>query len=538
MRDWLLVAIISVFAGLGGWQIGIRRTTLIDEPPAPIPSEALAALALTAPAETINSGTMSELLDQVMASASQSGSSSELAVQLFEAIQHLADADLPSVVALAQGGQFKPIGYLLVGYWAERDLEAAKKWMLSLPPSTQIAVAEDISATWCRANPAEFLTWLEGLPDDARRTIIDRSSYSIVKGVAISDYARVVQLLISNSPQQQSTYAIGSLFNLWARSAPSAAAQKALSLAEGGARTEAVLEVAYAWAQQDANASAAWVRGLGDAVLTGRATAAYAKGLALKNPRAAAEFVGNLVATEENNQALNVIARQWGATDPKPALTWADAIQDEEGRSHVLQAMLSAIAANNPVQAAQAYAERCQENSLGFGFDSPLYDIAQSLFQTNGIDAVVRFSESVSEFGGSIVISHAVNTWASDDPAAATAWVLKQPDEARGDALSQVAIYAANRAKPFEWAYSLPKVPSSDGARYYIASSLLSREDEDRPKAMELISQFTDTGKARANLRRLAARWLRMDAASARSWIESPNLLTPEDKAWLSQKGQ
>ena len=89
----------------------------------------------------------------------------------------------------------------------------------------------------------------------------------------------------------------------------------------------------------------------------------------------------------------------------------------------------------------------------------------------------------------------------------------------------------------FEWARSLPTVPSSDEARFYIASSLLSR-GEDRPKAMELISQFSDTGKARANLRRLAARWLRMDAASARTWIESPNLLTPEDKARLFQKSQ
>ena len=65
----------------------------------------------------------------------------------------------------------------------------------------------------------------------------------------------------------------------------------------------------------------------------------------------------------------------------------------------------------------------------------------------------------------------------------------------------------------------------------------MSRGD-DRPKAMELISQFSDTGKARANLRRLAARWLRMNAASARTWIESPNLLTPEDKAWLFKKWQ
>ena len=480
---------------------------------------------------------MSELLDRVIAATSQSGSSSELAARLFDEVQHLTDTDFPAIVALAQGGQYIAFGHLLAGYWAERDLAAAKKWMLGLPPSSQAEVAGEISATWCRANPAEFLTWLEALPDDARKTVIDSSSYSIVRGVAVSDYPRVAQLLISNSTGQQSTSAIGSLFNSWARTAPSAAAQKALSLAEGGTRTEAVQQVAYAWGQQDANAAAAWVRGLGDAVLTGRATSAYAKGLALKNPRAAAEFVGELVATEENNQALNVIARQWGATDPKSALAWADAIQDEEGRSRVLQAMLSAMAANDPAQAARAYAERCQENSLGSGFESPLYDIAQSLFQTNGIDAVVRFSESVADFGGSMAISRAVNTWASDDPAAATAWVLKQPEGSRSHALSQVAIYAANHARPFEWAYSLPKVPSSDEARYYIASSLLSR-GEDRAKAMELISQFSDTGKARANLRRLAARWLRMDAASARTWIESPNLLTPEDKASLFQKGQ
>ena len=394
-----------------------------------------------------------------MASTSQSGSSSELTARLFDEVQHLADTELPAIVALAQGGQYKALGYLLTGYWAERDLEGAKKWMLSLPPSTQAEVAEEISATWCRANPAEFLTWIEALPDDARKTVIDRSSYSIVRGVAAPDYARVAQLLISNPTSQQSTYAMGSLFNLWARSAPSAAAQKALSLAEGGARTEAVQQVAHAWAQQDAKAAAAWVRGLGDAVLTGGATAAYAKGLALNNPRAAAEFVGDLVATEENNQALNVIARQWGATDPKLALAWADAIQDEEGRSHVLQAMISAMTVNDPAQAAQAYAARCQENSFGVGFESPFYDIARGLFQTNGIEAVVRFSESVSDFGGSLAISHAVNTWAYDDPAAATAWVLKRPEESRGDALYQVAIYAANRARPFEWAYSLPKVP-------------------------------------------------------------------------------
>lgn len=538
MRDWLPIVIISVLAGFGGWQMGTGRlSTKIEEPLAPIPATAPVAPTPATPAEPFDNGTMSEMLDRVIAATSQSGSSSEMAVRLFEEVQHLADTDFPAIVALAQGGQYKALANLLAGYWAERDLEAAKKWMLGLPLSAQTDAAEEISATWCRANPAEFLTWLEGLPDDARKTVIDRSSYSIVRGVGVSDYARVAQLLISNPARQQSTSAVGSLFNLWARMTPTAAAQKALSIAEGGTRTEAVQQVANAWAQLDPNAAAAWVRGLGDAVLTGHATAAYARGLAMKNPRAAAEFAGDLVATEENNKALNVIAKQWGATDPTSALAWADALQDEEGRSHVLEAMLSSIAANDPPQAARAYAERCKNNSFGYGFDSPLFDIAEHLFQTNGIGAVVRFSESISDSDALMATSRAVNTWASNDPVAATAWVLKRPEESRGDSLYQIAIYAVNGVKPFEWAQSLPKVPSSDEARYYVASSLLSR-GKDRPKAMELVSQFSDTGKARANLRVLAARWLRVDAASARSWIESPNLLTPEDKALLFQKAQ
>ena len=192
MRDWLFVAVISVFAGLGGWQIGLSRSTKIEGPLASLPAEAPVATTPAAPAEPIDNGTMSETLNRVIATTKQSGSSSEIAVRLFDEVQHLADTDLPAIVALAQGSQYKAFADLLVGYWAERDLEAAKKWMLGLPPSAQTGAAEGISATWCRANPHEFLTWLEALPDDARKTVIDCSAYSIVRGVGVPDYARAM----------------------------------------------------------------------------------------------------------------------------------------------------------------------------------------------------------------------------------------------------------------------------------------------------------------------------------------------------------
>lgn len=115
MRDWLFVAVISVFAGLGGWQIGLSRSTKIEGPLASLPAEAPVATTPAAPAEPIDNGTMSETLNRVIATTKQSGSSSEIAVRLFDEVQHLADTDLPAIVALAQGSQYKAFADLLVG---------------------------------------------------------------------------------------------------------------------------------------------------------------------------------------------------------------------------------------------------------------------------------------------------------------------------------------------------------------------------------------------------------------------------------------
>lgn len=70
---------------------------------------------------------MSEMLDRVIATTKQSGSSSEIAVRLFDEVQHLADTDLPAIVALAQGSQYKAFADLLVGYLGGARSRSRKK---------------------------------------------------------------------------------------------------------------------------------------------------------------------------------------------------------------------------------------------------------------------------------------------------------------------------------------------------------------------------------------------------------------------------
>lgn len=533
MKPWLIPTILSAFLGLLGWKIGSAGGTTSSTP---VPAEIPAPPALAPPAGQRPQGGLpvSEAIDRIISAARNSGSSSQMILDLYEEAQHFETADLPAAIALTLHEGHAALAHLLAGYWAERDLEAAKKWMLGLDLENQSSAAAEIAGTWCRANPTEFLDWIAALPPDSRKRIAAASAWQIVSGAGVANPDRVAKLLLEQPDRQpQGNGSLVALFDQWTVTAPQIAAQKALAISLGGNRTDAVRAVAKAWARIDQNAAAAWVRGIGDAVLAGRATAAYAKGLAAKNPRAAAEFVGGLDATTENIETLNEIAIQWGARDSKAALAWADALTDEETQGKVLNRMLRAISLHDPAAAAREYARRPEKVSTGF-MGSPLREITDDLFQQSGIKAVVEFADSLPASERWQVISKGVNTWASRDVNAASKWVLALPDEDRSDALAQVATYASKTGDAAQWALSLPVTPSSDDARLHVAMGNFNRE-EDRQRAMAIYAKVTDKDAVRGNLRRNAYWWMKSNPAQARPWIEAQTLLTPEDKASLFQ---
>ena len=134
---------------------------------------------------------VSEAIDRVIAAGKASGSTSELGIALFEEARRFGTEDFLPAIAMAMQEGNAMIANPLAGYWAERDLDGAKKWMLGLDVERQANAAAEIAGTWSRAHPREFLDWLDSLPPDARKTIVAVSAAQIVRGAGLADPARV-----------------------------------------------------------------------------------------------------------------------------------------------------------------------------------------------------------------------------------------------------------------------------------------------------------------------------------------------------------
>jgi hypothetical protein len=337
---------------------------------------------------------------------------------------------------------------------------------------------------------------LEGEADPSLRT---EALKTLVAGIADSQIAATLTLLSGTNFAKRGEGLRHELLGQWAERDARAAAAFVKGLPPGALRAEAYGDVARGWAAKDAGASLAWALQLSPGEDRDSAVIQAAYLTAREQPMTALTAAVELSESSARNELLAYAASQWATESPQAAVDWAKQIPDETTRDVVLSQLFATWGDVDPVTAATAAIQGLPAGR------------AQS-------DAVVG------------VVQH----WVQQDPEKAAAWVGAFPpgDLAVSAARELVVSWTdRDREQPGNWLNSLAPGAVRDAA----VSAYVSKINPDSPaSAAAWASGIGDEARRNADLERVGARWMEVDPAAARGWIQQSALPAPVKTRLLS----
>jgi hypothetical protein len=249
--------------------------------------------------------------------------------------------------------------------------------------------------------------------------------------------------------------------------------------------------IASEWARQDPTAALAWASSL-TGKEKGSAMSSVIREVAGTDPKKAAEMVASMDA-ESRGQANEDIARKWGAKNFSEAESWIRTLPaDQQGA-----AMASAIA--------------------GLSKDDPLL-ASQKL-------AALPAGDASNE-----AIPVLAKNWSQKDPKQAANWVIKQADES-------TVHHAMDEVMP-NWVNQDPKAAlafinaqQAGSARDSAAASYIMSDHKSAPSELIKVAEtITDENSRNRSLGMTTMRWMQEDPAAAKTYVQSSDAFSPEQK--------
>jgi hypothetical protein len=215
---------------------------------------------------------------------------------------------------------------LLVGYWAERDLPAARDWVLGLGEHANISFIDSFFETWSRADVGGMFEWLENHAAElATETVRSRTTYNAAKAAWRVDPERGIRLVKLLNPEG------GFLWNLyeqWAQHDPKAASARLLREPNEDIRNRAMSGLVSAWAPRDAASAKAWAETIPDPIVAAQMVTYVGSVIGWKDPRAGAEYLAQIPQSNATRDALKETIKSWADRDSQGALEWLAALEN------------------------------------------------------------------------------------------------------------------------------------------------------------------------------------------------------------------
>lgn len=273
---------------------------------------------------------------------------------------------------------------LLLSAWAQADPLSAIAY--AKENTNDDFASQTILTTWATTDPEAAIRWAQANHQgDGANPYLS----GIIRGIAASDPARATELLAS-MPRSD----------------------------ERGQGLDFFLPHLL---QQGSEATRAWIATLKDDSLRNGAMMRVAKDLAATDPAATASW---LLANpgEASQHRIDDVYGVWAGKDEQAALSSFRALPAGEARSNALRGMVSSVAAADPKAAASLMDlypndvnDRVLQNFVWHSFGSD---------PTAAISAIARIGDDQQR---EKMYRRALNSWKESDPAAADAWLLKNP---------------------------------------------------------------------------------------------------------------
>jgi hypothetical protein len=471
---------------------------------------------------------------------------------------------------------------------AQKSPRAAFEGALALrDPARRNSLAQWVVGQWALRAPADALAAAERIADPALRKSV---RYAVLAGW--SDIGALSAYVDGLDPAEQRELLVDGALARLVEADPAHAAALAAGLPPSEDRRRALLRIATAYAEKDAEGALAWAQQLAaeepmlvTSVLAGAArrdpTRAFDVAASLAEParsQAMVTVVGSIFAAEPRDlealagrivrlpeggsktQLVSMFVNGWASRPggAAPALRWmlanpsavppaafeqvafAVAQADPAAAASYLDRVPSAARGSWIGAVAAGYARSDSQAGLAFlerFRGDPAYGRAALMLApqlaANDPPAAARLLESAGAGGpeGFSVAAQIGSTWAARDPAAAAAWAIDLPEQQRNIALQTVSMAwgASDPGGLRGWALGLPS-----GAKRDTALAAALRAPNAAADDPELLAAFSDDRARQVAVMTSLVRLAATDAPAAHrlvdAYITDPRMRTQAEQ--------
>jgi hypothetical protein len=338
------IALLSAASGVAGW---FSRDLAVASP-APAANSAThspvpAPLASAAPASPISGQadhrdpaafSKRDAFDRLFAkfgpylSGNTSQTNARFVSELFAELQDLDSSQFPFAIAdVLRRSRFDhdEIAGWIASYWAERDLDAARSWLMQSKVNDG-DFEQAILESWAHQDAAGMFDWFQAhlaeIPAHRKNALV--STLAIL--AAERDPERGLRLMSSLDPGRCNV-----IYFRWAQHSPEAAAARALRETDEARRNNAVKFVAFQWAHRDGGIepAIAWAEKIPDPALSNHALLHLSGAIVQRDPAAGANHLLRLPPTNDARQALQGAVLEWCKKGWHEAARWTLQLDDD-----------------------------------------------------------------------------------------------------------------------------------------------------------------------------------------------------------------
>lgn len=444
--------------------------------------------------------------------------------------------------------------------WLELDPAAAARWAFMGGASTENLLYQAVKI-WTARDPLAAIAWIVALPAD---TLASDLARHVVGQLPPADLARAMGLIETRGPAFRDSLA-AALFRPLAKTAP-AAAIRAFGPAMWRRSSEIwQLDTALAaWARTDLDGALAWIAAQPRNDSQDSITARLGTDDASRARLGAA-----LLARPDfplRQATLGQLISDWAETSPGAALAWLDTVQDRDLRNRILERATRGYSPEHPeldlplvlarepgrnrdealAYRLEKWAKLSPEAALAWiaaRADEPA--VARATPRVHGTILGALAAESpeaaVREWGALpdpatrvAALGPIVDAWSRSAPEAALSWGTGQL-LATGEPFANWQVTPLQEwvgKKPAEalaWIENLP----DDRARRALFGRIVkpSPNPAGAGRAADLYACIKDPALRSELLTAHVKDWMRYDPASAKTWLDTHDTLTPEQAA-------
>jgi hypothetical protein len=341
-----------------------------------------------------------------------------------EVIEHLAGI---MVVASRSGDQLQTISF---GSFSGPDQGPTDQYI------------GDQTTSLDRASTA--LDWLNQVATGAT---YDQAAQNIF--ASLSEYDDDPQMVANlldkvSAPDVRDTL-LANVAGQWGQDDPQAALTwaQALPATEAAARTAALNSIVESWGEDDPKAALTWVE-TQPATMFKDALNTIVGNWALDDPAAVAAFLQNFPDPSLFSQSAEDIAINLAEAQPAAALAFAQSLPASEEKNKALGTVLSTIAQSNFPTAWQDALNLPADSSRDAAMSSLISDETDR-DPTKAAGLIGQIADANTQIEATTKLAQ---TWAQNDPQAATTWVNGLPPGAQRDAATAQLVSAQMSADP------------------------------------------------------------------------------------------